>query len=48
MSCRMPIQMFKIYNRSVDNKDWIDMNIQQNVNNINRSMTIDVLKLAKI
>ena len=28
---RMAIQLYKIYNRSIVNEDWLDMNHQQNI-----------------
>ena len=35
MAFRLAIQLHKIYNRTIDNDDWMDMNNQQNFNNRN-------------
>ena len=32
MKYRLSIQLYKIYNRHIDNDDWLDMNVQQNFN----------------
>ena len=42
----MAIQLYKIYNRSIVNEDWLDMNNQPNFNDRNKFVHIsDVAKL---
>ena len=46
MAYRMAIQFYKIYNRTIDKEDWLDMNCQQNFTDRNKFVQIsDTSKL---
>ena len=42
------LQLHKIYNRTIDNDDWMDMNNQQNFNNRNNDVHITENSRLKI
>ena len=41
----MAIQLYKIYNRSIVNEDWLDMNHQQNIPLDWLNLTIETYKV---
>ena len=47
---RLAFQLYKIYNQTIDNEDWIDMNIQQNFDNRNKFIQLtdnSILRIIK-
>ena len=48
MKYRMSIQLYKIYNRFINDEDWLDMNVQQNFNDRSTFVQINDYSNLKI